>query len=373
MNVLNVVTADEIDRELATRTAEVAAFAAALLELDNHPGLEHVRRYPPTGVTAQRWVPVEESIGQLWEGMGWMTSILQSARAVRERRSKLDDLDRAELTGLLRDRAPDVWRQRNPLAQHMIAGSDDATDHAGLPDTADRMRDAYPAVAEFLDAVDKINCLTAAGLAPALKRLDEAGGTIPTEVTDLLRVSASDPLSLTAHDVEERVLVIGELVAFQANWPEAVAATASRLDALRDATQHVAQTRARAGEDVAPGLPAMRTDAEPGLRARLLSINTPDAAALRSLQNLIESALKLVRDEEELAQGLLDRRCELRGRLTAYQAKAARLGLGKDPDLSSSGRAASGLLSRRPCDLRAATTAITEYQQVLADKQRRTK
>jgi len=368
---VNLLTADEIDRELAARTTEVAAFAAALVELDNHPGLEHVRRYPPTGVTAQRWVAVEESLGQLWEGMGWMTSILQSARAVRERRSKLDDLDRAELTRLLRDRPLDVWRERNPLAQHMIAGSDDATDHAGLAETADRMRDAYPAVAEFLDAVDRINCLAATGLAPVLKQLDEAGGTIPTEITDLLQVSATDPLSLTAHDVEERALAIGELAALQANWPEAVAATASRLDALRDATQHEAQTRARAEQAVVTGLPPMHTDAESGMRARLRSINTPDPVALRSLQHLIESALKLVHDEEELAQGLLDRRCELSGRLTAYQAKAARLGLGMDPDLLSSGRAASGLLSRRPCDLRAASCAITEYQQMLADKRGR--
>ena len=38
-------------------------------------------------------------------------------------------------------------------------------------------------------------------------------------------------------------------------------------------------------------------------------------------------------EDEQLAQGLLDRRSELKGRLTAYQAKAARLGLGEDPDL----------------------------------------
>ena len=45
------LTTDAIDRELASRTKEVAAMSATLVELDDHPGLEHVRRYPPTGVT----------------------------------------------------------------------------------------------------------------------------------------------------------------------------------------------------------------------------------------------------------------------------------------------------------------------------------
>ena len=73
-------------------------------------------------------------------------------------------------------------------------------------------------------------------------------------------------------------------------------------------------------------------------------------------------------EDEQLAQGLLDRRSELTGRLTAYQAKAARLGLGEDPDLLASSRIAAGLLSRRPCDLRAVTRAITDYQQMIVEK-----
>jgi hypothetical protein len=113
----------------------------------------------------------------------------------------------------------------------------------------------------------------------------------------------------------------------------------------------------------------MHADAEPDLRAELRSLTTPDPAALLSLRRRIEAALRVAREDEELAQGLLDRRSELKGRLTVYQAKAARLGLGEHPDLLASGRIASGLLSRRPCDLRAVTRAITDYQQLLVKKQ----
>jgi hypothetical protein len=381
---MTVLTTDEIDRELASRTKDVAAMSATLIELDNHPGLEHVRRYPPTGMTAQRWAVIEKSLAQLWDDLGRMTSILESARTVRARRSKLADADRTELTRLLFERPLEVSRQRIPLAQRLITGPGEAVEYVGLADTADRMRAAYPAVAEFLDAVDEIDALVVERLAPSQKRLDEAGAAAPKEIAELLQISATDPLSLTTHDVEVRIIAIAnnverrsaelaELAALQANWPDALATSALRLDELRDATQQAAQIRARAEQIVVAGPLPVHTDAEPGLRAGLLSITTPDPSALLSLQRQIEAALRVVREDEQLAQGLLDRRSELKGRLTAYQAKAARLGLGEDRDLLASSRIAAGLLSRQPCDLRAVTRAITDYQQVIVEKRGKTR
>ena len=64
---------------------------------------------------------------------------------------------------------------------------------------------------------------------------------------------------------------------------------------------------------------------------------------------------------------------ELAGRLSVYQAKAARLGLAEDSDLLASGRIAAGLLSRTPCDLQAVTRAITAFQNLMAQKQGATK
>ncbi len=147
-----MLTTTEIDRELDSRTKEVAAMSSTLVELDSHPGLEHVRRYTPTGVTAQRWAVVESALAQLWQDLGRMTSILESAQTVRGRRSKLDDDDRAELTKLLRERSLEVARQPIPLSQREIGAPAELVEYAGLVDTANRMRDTYPAVVEFLDA-----------------------------------------------------------------------------------------------------------------------------------------------------------------------------------------------------------------------------
>ena len=374
-----VLTTDEIDSALASRAKEVASMSATLVELDNHAGLVHVRRYPPIGVTAQRWRVIEESLTQLWEDLGRMTSILDSAQTLRARRSKPDEDDRAELTRLLRARPLEVSRERIPLAQRQITGPDEAVECVGLADTAERMRSAYPAVIEFLDAVDGINSLIAERLAPSQQRLKDAGVAGPSEIAELLAVSATDPLSLTPTEVEKRVISIensierqsaelAELAELQANWLDALANTVLKLDELRDAAQHVTQVRARAEQVVLAGPIPVHTDPEPALRAELRSITTPDPAALRSLQRRIDAALRTAGESEQLAQGLLDRRSELGGRLTAYQAKAARLGLGEDPDLLASGRIAAGLLSRRPCDLRAVTRAVNDYQQLIVKK-----
>lgn len=300
----------------------LADVSTKLVELESHPGLQHMRRYAPSGVTAQRWAQIEPALGQLW-----------------------DDL--AELEAL--------------------SGSDDID--SGL----ERISVAYPKVKAFLDAVDDINSTVAKQIAPLLKQIDATGAPVPTEVTDVLAVSASDPLSLTPDDIERRIAAITELAALQTNWPEAISDTAARLDVLRDAVRHAAQTRERATQKVLTGPLPVAADAEPKLRAELEAMTALDPTALRELQRRIESALQRVRQDEAMAQGLLDRRTELRGRLRAYEAKAARLGLAEDPDLLSSRRIASGLLKRQPCDLRAVTQAVVDYQQMLSAKREKTR
>ena len=109
-------------------------------------------------------------------------------------------------------------------------------------------------------------------------------------------------------------------------------------------------------------------DVEPELRRRLRSLTAPDPAALRALRRRIAAALRVVGEDEQLAQGLLDRRAELKGRLTAYQAKAARLGLGEDQTCWRAGESPPVCCHRQPCDLRAVTRAVADYQQLLAEK-----
>lgn len=374
---------DAIDREIAMRRDEVAAMSATLMELDDHPGLQHVRRYPPTGVTAARWAAIEGSLAQLWQDLGLATTILDAAEAARARRSKPSDDDRAELTRLLCGRPVETSRQAIPMAQRRITDPAEAVECVGLAELVGRMSAAHPAVVEFCDAVDAVDSLIAERLAPSRRQLDAAGLAGPVEIAELLAVSATDPLSLTEQAIGDRVMVIAdwvarraaelaELAAVQSDWPRALQGTAARLDALHAATGRAQGVRTLVADTVVTGPLPTRVDAEPGLRAALAAISVPtaepDAAALLRLRLRIDAAVRLVADDERLLRGLLDRHRELAGRLTVYRAKAARLGRGEESELLASGRIAAGLLSRRPCDLRAVTRAVNDFQRMVLEK-----
>ena len=227
-----------MDRELDSRTAEVAAMSATLIELETHPGLEHVRRYPPTGVTAQRWAVVEKSLAQLWEGLGRMTSILDSVRTVRARRSKLDDDDRAELTRLLRERPLEVSRQRIPLAQRMISGLGEAVEsrrarrHGGadarrLPGRrrVPRRGRSDQLAGRRTDSRRRRSDSTAAGAAGSGGDRRAVGDIRDRSTVVDRTTTSSERISAIADSVEQRSAELAELAALQSNWPDALATT----------------------------------------------------------------------------------------------------------------------------------------------------
>ncbi|GAA1633891.1 hypothetical protein [Nocardia ninae] len=385
--IMPLLTVPEIDRELARRATEVDAIVATLLELDKHPGLTLMRRYPPSGATEARWLPVRDALALMWEDFGRMRAILDSARAVRGTRAKLDDGRRAELTELLHGRPYEVSRTPIPLAERSLTGPSEHVLFVGLADTLERMRATFPVIAEFLDAVDKVNTRVMSGLAPLQKSLDQAGAVTPElraiadGIADLLSRSATDPLALTTAEIDARVAglaaamrreaaVLAELGAMVANWPGAIAAARTKLDALQATCERAAAAKAKVERTIVSGPLPVPTDNVGLLRAQLdaLAAQTGAAAALLALGRRIDSASESAATAENLAQGLLDRRGELRGRLAAYQAKAARLGVGEDRDLLASQQIAAGLLARTPCDLAAATRAVADYQQLIAEK-----
>ena len=396
-----ILTSIEIDSDLSSRNAEIERIIAALVELDQHPGLAHLRLYPPTGTTAKKWATGAAAMALMWDDYGRMKSILESARIVRARRSKPNDADRVELTHLLRDRPMELERTAVPLAQRSLMGPTETVLHIGLADIVDRMKVAYPAVTELVSAVDEINSLVLAQLAPLQKRLDKiatalsvdpAGSTAPSElravsrdIADLLDASANDPLSLTVARVESAIAAIADRVSrvcnefdgvakVLANWATSVADLGSKVDEIAAARLRGAQARDRVARTILTAplpIPSDRTEA---LRTRLTEIaalqGNPKSrvASLTSLRDAIDAELSQAAADEELAQGLLDRHAELRGRHSAYQAKAARLGVGEDHDVLAVDRAAADLLAHRPCDLQAATRAITAQRDVIATK-----
>ncbi|WP_019931349.1 hypothetical protein [Nocardia sp. BMG111209] len=384
------LTVAEIDTELATRGREIDAVTATLLELDRHPGLTLLRGFPPAGTTAQRWPPIQRQLDLMWTDFGRLQSIVEEARAIRARRHRPTDAERAELTRLLRERPHEVSRTPIPMAQRTLTGPGEQVLFVGIADTLDRMRRTFPAIAEFLDSVDARNSRVLTGLAPVQARLDRLGGAtaelvdIGAAVAELLARSATDPLSLSPADADARIAALAERVRREdealaqlrtllADWPTAIAETRGRLDALRVAAGRADRIRAEVEEKILTAALPRRPDPTraPAADLNVLAAGAATAATavtLLDIRRRIEAAGRAVAADEELAQGLLDRRAELRGRLGAYQAKAARLGVGEDRDVLSCHRLADGLLAHHPCDLAAATRAVADYQQIIAEK-----
>jgi len=155
---------------------------------------------------------------------------------------------------------------------------------------------------------------------------------------------------------------------------EVAAAVAAASQAWQDAT--AARSRA-AAKVVLVADPAPLPDID-GLAAR-----QGELAALRGscrwtrLESEIDvlgrqaaTAVRQCRAAERAAAGLLGRRDELRGLLDAYRAKAARLGGVEDAALDALYRQARDLLWSAPCELAAATVAVTSYQQAVLGRER---
>ncbi|MEV6279530.1 hypothetical protein [Nocardia sp. NPDC051832] len=388
----------EIDRELADRTRQFEAITGTLLELDNHPGLNLLRHFPPAGLTAERWEPIRQALDLMWEDHGRMKAILDQARTLRGTRGRVDDRARVELTQLLRGRPHEAGRTPIPMAQRSLTGPSEHVLFVGLADTLDRMRATFPRIAEFLDGVDAVNNRVVAGLGPLQAQVELAQGVTPefravaADIDALMRRAGTDPLSLTGSEIDARIAeisaavrrqsaVLTELNAITKDWAAAVAETRRHWELLRTTRDRAAQLKAEAERRIVTAPLPARPDQAPMLGAELskLAAAQPDgrvagaanavpAVALHGLRARIADATAAAQADEALAQGLLDRRAELRGRLGAYQAKAARLGISEDREVLAAYQIAAGLLTRNPCDLAAVTRAVADYQQLIGEK-----
>ncbi|MFJ9368860.1 hypothetical protein ACIRRA_31180 [Nocardia sp. NPDC101769] len=382
----HILSVAEIDREIAERAREIETIAATLVELDKHPGLMLLRRFPPAGVTEQRWAPARAALELMWEDFGRLSTVLDQARAARGRR-RLDALDREELTRLLRGQPVEVSRSMIPMSQRSLSGPREQIELIGITEMLDRMRAAFPTVVRVLDAVEAVHTRVMTDIAPLQAELTRTGMSIPelqsltSDIDALAMQVATDPLAL-APDVLDRRLgalsrrmreaaaVLAELRAISTDWDAAIERARSRVEALRKTYERADRARAEVEHTIlAAPLPRHPDDsAVYSAELTALEANPSVPTELWELRQRITGALDAATRNEQLAQGLLDRRAELKGRFSSYRAKAARLGVAEDQDVLAAARIAAGLLSRRPCDLAAVTRAVTDYRQLIDQK-----
>lgn len=384
---------------VAALAADVEAVAAGLTELDGHPGLAVLDRLTPAGLTAARAAVAAAAHQRLWTDLGRYRAVLDAARAA----------DGAELAELLDGESVELDRREVPWEERTLGGPAEVVERTSPAALRARMSADFAVVGACAAAVAAAHDRTTAAvdaLAAELARAatgTDLSGTDPATTDPAATDPGAAPLltdlaarlvalrAATAHDplgAQE-----GPLAAGLAELADDVAAATARrvaadraragwdgqLAALRARVDAVAAARTAAAEQVAAARALVRTaeppgaaDPVPGLAAALAALAGPGtwgerAAGAAELERACAAALAEQQERARLGAGLVERHGELAGRLSAYRAKAARLGVVEDAGLRERDRRAAAVLADRPVDLAAATVAVAEHQRRLRE------
>jgi hypothetical protein len=393
-----------LDREAADRALgrlgdECDRIAEALVAMDGHPGHQLLRGASLTGLTHTRWVEISTAMATLWEQFDAYRTLLDRAKEVRSRRSRPGQEELDELTELLTGTVVELNREQLPIERRSLTGPAQNVEKITLTALVTRMKDAYATVTAVLAEAD-------AAWTKALTRLDPLENDLRSAVagaesvgagkldelnvirerlakarelamTDPLALANDDPLTGIEAELAQLKTALAELATTRDSVDVRIAGLTETLGQI-DATQREAQhaTAVVIAKIANPNLPAL-TDVTQPIRRRLGNlqplIDNADwqrlAAELDQLDQATAQAKYEARVQLAARTGLLDRRAELRGRLDAYRAKAARHGRAEDLELGALHTQAYDLLYTAPCDLAAATRAVNRYQQAVTHQE----
>jgi hypothetical protein len=374
--------------ELGRRGAAEGRMATSLVELEQHPGHALLSAGPLSGRTAQEWEQARADLAGLWQDFGSYQRVLADARAVLARAGS-PDAEPAELRRLLCEPSVEVGRS---VVRHRLTGTVERIETITLAELADRMEAAFDRVHDLFVTCHDLHETFLAALAPLAERLratrelaaepgDPRVAAVTARVEELTGRYAGDPLAiadespddaiaeLDAH-VDALAAELADAAAVRSSWDERLAAVADAIAEVEAARAVEEEVRLRAQELVVTAPLVPPPDRLPALRHALSAVADENGwdtrvRALADLETTMRMAAGEVRAAHELADGLLERRTELRGRFEAYRAKAGRLGLAERADLLALDAEVRRLLWTRPADLAAATRALVSYQRLL--------
>lgn len=393
-----MLSRDEVDRALAAVRADNDRIAASLVEMDAHPGHQLLKNAALTGLTSARWEQARAAMATLWEQYASYRDLVAKATEVRARRSRPGDDELAELTGILHGPIVELDSEEVPIERRGLTGPSQVIERITLAELLARMRQAFDTVTAVLAAVESAWSAAIGRLDPLDKRLHavsvraESVGAAADEVagirrdldkaremvlTDALTVQATDALPDIERRVGELETRLTGLARVRDQFDTRLAALETTLSDLEAIEATARQTYTAVVEKIAaPGLPVPGEQGSAAVRTRLRRLTARHgdagwdvlAGEADDLDRFAATALESARTVLRAITGLLDRRAELRGRLEAYQVKAARLGHAEDAELARLHGEAQQILFTAPCDLAAATRALNRYRQAIQDR-----
>jgi len=199
-------------------------------------------------------------------------------------------------------------------------------------------------------------------------------------IRPVVNAMLNDPLGSTADDLHALrgdlaifADSIGRLERIRIDHPERLAELRGLVAELTEAERTTTDTCALAATKIANPVPRQLNPRAVALTNRVNAAQDLAASQnwhvllqqLDQLKTETDQALRDSRDLAVTAQALLDRRSELRGRFAAYARKAARLGVIETAEVEQALGTARHLLQLAPCDLPAATRALSTFQETI--------
>ncbi|MEU2654900.1 hypothetical protein ABZ615_06210 [Streptomyces sp. NPDC007325] len=403
-----VMDRDEVDRALARLGAEHKAVEDSLLALQDHAGRRLLEGAGLTGTTRERWAETERTITALWSCFDAYTAALREAREVRSRRKWPNREELAELTERLRGdsvHVPGGAGEQALLAERFTLDglvrrmNELYAVSLDVVVTADAVWSALPARIDLLAAeLGRTRSLAySVGVRPGEHPAGDELESITAELTELRSRVVTDPLAFwrpaegssapgggrpdtARYDRAALALedVRREIEAVLAVRQDSEERLLRLRDVLSRADRTLAEARVARGEVLAkiaasevPAVSGPPTALQEGLQAAAEHRRHARwhrlSPLLDALEREAEEELLRARDSLTAVTAPLAVRAELRGRLDAYRAKAARLGGAEDPFLTERYDTARRMLWSAPCDLRAAEQAVLRFQRAVAE------
>jgi hypothetical protein len=393
MTTFTIADADAATDRLA---AEHQAILDGLTQLEDHIGRRMLEGAALEGVTRRRRDEVRHGMATLWACYESYREAVVQVRTLRAQQpqpagAELREIERL-VTGTVTVTLPNPDSARAPLVKQLTLAElvseihTVATEVHRVVSAVDRVwAELSPRIERCHELLRDAEALAAdlgltADTDPAAALLPSLAGRLETVrrigLTDPLQLWAGDGVEMTAAEqlaahCEQAHADLAELGELRRHAQPHLDRITATLTAAMRLDQRALDERRQAHVKIL-GMPAPDPDApvEHPLTPRLEDAHELGRRGLwRELATELpaleqEAVATLERSQAELAEAgkPLRDRAELRGRLSAYRAKAAALGRIEDLALEELAQRARDLLWSAPCDLAAAAAAVTEYQ-----------
>jgi hypothetical protein len=392
------------EQALAAATAAAAerdTIQANLLDLDGSFGKRLLAGASLTGQSRASWDTASAALAALWDTFTAYSAVIDKASEMLTVPGRITPARLSEVAALLHGPSVRLTRALAPIGQRELTAGGET--RQTLLTTVREMRKSFSDVAAVVTAAETVWNEISDGIRQVTTDLETAKGQLSglddgelagtlTEADNSLRELReqlnSDPLALwrggrvdTApldrlrKQAAAVTAQVSELARVRSDADRRLAEVASAVTAAQQAWQDAKAARERAASRIvisgtngfgplpdvsglasrASGLPALKTA---GRWTRL-------ASEIDLISKQVGTVTRQCKDAEQQAAGLVGQRNELRGRLDSYRAMAGGVGAAENAQLDQMYRQAKDLLFTAPCDLEAATAAVSGYQQAV--------